>query len=67
MSLLWRFWVRDWESVDRRASFSGFRGMGGGGRLDCDAIGKEMSKAESRRLGAGCGLGLGGLYCGCCG
>ena len=53
----WRVWVRVEERVERRASFSGLRGIGGAGRLE--ETGREMSKGESRRLGGGAGLGLG--------
>lgn len=44
--------------MERRASFSGLRGIGGAGRLEVDT-GREMSKGESRRLGGGKGLGFG--------
>ena len=60
---VWRFAVRVDERVERRASFSGLRGIGGAGRWE-GLTGREMSKGESRRLGGGAGLGLG---CGCCG
>ncbi len=47
------------ERVERRASFSGLRGIGGAGRFEEAATGSEMSKGESRRSVGGLGLGLG--------
>ena len=59
--------------MERRASFSGLRGMGGAGRFEVVTV-REMSKGESRRLGGGAGLGFGsgcdcwvtGRCCDCC-
>ena len=62
-----RSWVvRDWDIAERRASFSGFGGIGGGGRL-ADWVGSggsngEVSKSRVGFLCSGCGGG-----CDCCG
>jgi hypothetical protein len=53
-----RVWVSVEDRVDRRASFSGLRGIGGAGRLEVET-GSAMSKGESRRLGGGARLDLG--------
>lgn len=47
------------DSVESRASFSGFRGIGGAGRLLADAIGRDTSNGESSRSVGGRGLGAG--------
>lgn len=47
------------EMEERRASFSGFRGMGGAGILAVDATGRETSKGESSKSVGGLGLGWG--------
>lgn len=52
--------VRVWERARRRASFSGFGGIGGAGIGACELVceGRVTSRVSSRRLmGAGAGWG----------
>ena len=63
----WRCCVRVWDRAERRASFSGFGGMGGAEMLvswGSDRMG--LSKGEERRSSGGLGAAGGclGVYIG---
>lgn len=56
----WICWVRVWERAERRASFWGLGGIGGGATLGI-AAGRGVSKGDVRRSSTG--LGLWGCCC----
>ena len=59
----WRWELRARPRLWRSMSFSGFGGMGGGGRFVVEASGMERVRGASRRSGIGGGFCCGG---GCC-